>query len=207
MKLNDNTVILDIETVPCDMEQWAIDYIDHKISNKRGDNKDPIKYASLTAEFAKLACIVYRHNGHTFKLYNKSEQELLSAFWGALATIPNYIESPLTVVTFNGIGFDIPTLIKRSIINDIATHGIKIPTKKYSTKGHFDVMGVLSGYDISKVHSLDICCKMYNIPFDNTDGSDIYALYQQGLIEEITDHCEKDVIATEQLYNKIKNYY
>ncbi len=204
--IEDKYFVVDIETIPQQNQpEWMKDYIKEKIEHKRGANKDVIKYASINAEFGEICCIViYNSVDDTMHVFfEETEEETLQQFWDYLKDNIDYHR----FVTFNGKSFDIPYLKKRSSIKRSNCFYIDIPIRRYDINYHYDILEVLSNFGASDFHSLDFYCKLYGITKSNDiNGSDIYTLYIKKDYDMIIEKCCEDVLATKELYLRIKNY-
>ena len=108
-------------------------------------------------------------------------------------------------VGFNVLGFDLPVLIVRSRLL-----GVEMPIinySKYRCDHVIDLMRVLdpTGEDPK---SLTFWCKRLNldVPDDTVTGADIADLYAKGGHEAwlaISAHCDRDVIKTKALYQRL----
>lgn len=64
------------------------------------------------------------------------------------------------IVTYNGIGFDIPYIYRRAMLLGIDVRGLGAPpltawTKRYATDRHYDLMQVWSGWNSQQYAKLD----------------------------------------------------
>ena len=196
--------VFDLECVPEEnMPSWKSDIIEDKIKNKRGDNKDAIKYASLNAEMGKIIVITI-YDSETDKCFVLSgdENTILQSFW-------DYYKEHIgtTIVGFNSKRFDSVYISKRSCILNINNYGLNIPNRRYDTIHHFDCLEILSNFYTTEMFALDVYCKLYGVHYENdNDGSEILELYQAGKFDEIYTKCLNDVKATNALYKKIYAY-
>lgn len=205
--MNNKYIVLDIECIPnINLQDWAMKYVAKRIERKHKENRDPAKYCATTPEFGQIVCICTYVSGEDFFIYKGTEQEILSSFWNDLKDKIGY-----RIVGFNSKNFDIPYINKRSCINDIVPT-MNIPTRRYDKSFHYDLMEVLSNFNSNDAHTLDIYCKMYGIDNENNTidgnitGADILKLYISGNMEAIYEKCKNDVMATKNLYEKVKDY-
>ena len=201
---NKNYIVLDIETiVNPSLPDWTTEYINSRIEKKRGSNKDANKYCQINApEFGSIFCIGLGINGKEFLILKGTETDVLRIFWEYMKGCLGY-----RIVGFNSKNFDISYIKKRSCILGIENYGIDIPTRKYDTHHHYDILEVLSNFNIGDAHALSVYCKMYGIEYNNVDdGGHILSLYQEGKYDEIYTKCLNDVKATDALYRKIYAY-
>lgn len=206
-----NEIVIDIETIPYqNLSRELLSIAEQKIARKKGDNRDIDKFCSLNAEFGQIVCIgigsvLDEAKPPHFAVFTKkgnNEREILEYFWNALFEAKN-----TKIITFNGKGFDIPYILKRSAILGVLP-SMKISTRRYDTMQHFDVMETLTNFFQGEMFSLGTYCKLYGIAHDDSvSGGDVFALWKAGNIEAIKAHCTADVQATWELYQKIKNYF
>ncbi|HPI66948.1 MAG TPA: ribonuclease H-like domain-containing protein [bacterium] len=131
----------------------------------------------------------------------KTEKEILENFWADIKFFPQ-------VISFNGRSFDAPFIVFRSIF-----YGVK-PTKnlipyRYSGKEHLDLMDQLSFYGAFRNYSLEALCDFFQIknPKDQgVSGLAINELFKNKEYQKIAEYCMRDVIATSELYEKVKEY-
>lgn len=116
------------------------------------------------------------------------------------------------IITFNGLGFDVPFFLFRSMVN-----GVKptVPVKtlrdwqrRYSYGPHFDCRAVLTQWDNRTTGTLTDWaeCLGCNVP-QTVSGSDITDLYNAGDFDAIAEHCRADVQTTKALYQRCASIY
>lgn len=123
--------------------------------------------------------------------YGEDEKLILQQFWMAIGTCE-------AIIGFNSEDFDIPFLIKRSIINDVkvkkdfisidlrkVANGFKYSYNKYTT-GKLKDWAEILGYFIQ-----------------TEDGEMMPQYYEQKNWKAIRAHCEEDVLITHKLFHKI----
>jgi predicted PolB exonuclease-like 3'-5' exonuclease len=128
------------------------------------------------------------------------EREQLKLFWWTF-------DKHLTrFVTFNGIKFDLPVLLMRSLYLDVDHPEIVIapPWKTH----HVDLWNKLSldgARDSKTIHSLSFYARRFGIgTLDKVKGSDIPKLVAEERWQEIHDHCLSDIGLTHALANRLK---
>jgi 3'-5' exonuclease len=171
--------------------------------------------ASLYAPFAKIICItigkiIVGENGenriktHTF--YDHDEKQLLIKFDKVISqSVKNYPN--IKFVGFNSNFFDLPFIQKRFLVNGIKANPIfdLSGLKPWELK-HIDIAELWKGtsfYQDSLV-SLTAC---FGIESSKSDisGSETSSVYwgEEGGLERIARYCERDVIATINLFRKM----
>lgn len=214
-----NILFLDIETVP---QNASFDMLnddmkalwDKKTSSSRNDDETPADVyskAGLYAEFGKIACIsvgfITTSSTGEYVIRTKSfagddEHALLTDFATLLHRAYNSSES--TLCGHNIKEFDVPFIARRMLINGIHLPNIlNIQGKKPWEINFIDTMEIWRFGDYRNYTSLNLLTHIFGIPTpkDDIDGSqvaDVY--YNQHDIKRITTYCEKDVVATAQLF-------
>ena len=220
--INYNKILFfDIETVPLtyefkDLEERAQGLWDRKTRFlQERDNLSPdelYEKAGIYAEFGKVVCIsmgfVLQKEGETQirvkSIANENEKILLQEY---IDLLNSYYNSPdFLFCAHNGKEFDIPFLCRRILIN-----GLKLPfilnvagKKPWEIK-HLDTMELWKFGDFKNYTSLDLLTYVFKIPTpkDDMDGSQVSKVfYEEKNLDRIIHYCEKDVIATIQLFRK-----
>ncbi|MEO0234814.1 MAG: ribonuclease H-like domain-containing protein [candidate division WOR-3 bacterium] len=141
------------------------------------------------------------YNGYRriFKIAN--EKEILENFYDRVKRCTKFI-------TFNGLRFDCPFITFRAIINGVKPSR-NINTPRFRKEEHYDVYDVLTLSGLLKGNSLDIYCKVFDIPSPkvNMSGKDVEKYYREEKFLEIAKYCSMDVLSTYLLYLKIKDYF
>ncbi len=141
-------------------------------------------------------------DNYKVKYISSDERGILHNFWN---TIKNYDR----FITYNGRSFDIPFIVARSIYHRLNPTK-NILTNRYYKNEHFDIYDQLTGYNATRGYSLEMWCKTFGITNPKEkgiDGSKVGDYYKKGLIKEIADYCNRDVIATAELFERIKPFY
>lgn len=121
------------------------------------------------------------------------------------------------LVSFNGRGFDLPTIMLRAMRYNLNAFGYfesenasKTKNKwenyraRYSEKWHTDLLECLGNFGSVRNLNLDNVCKMLGIVGKyEVSGGDVYNLYYDKKdIEKIDFYCQSDVLNTYWLYLK-----
>lgn len=204
-------LVLDIETAPIvDIDQYEDDVrIDSRL-------RDPEKIAEAKkAALAKVAVDIDLLRVVAVGLYSRdeepvvatigehSEQEMLIAAWMDYRLF--VVDEGGVLVTHNGLGFDLPALIRRSQYT-----GVKYPTdieiNKYRPGAHIDLQNILSFQGAKPFRSLEFYCRRFGIAADIPDdssGVDIGAMVEAGDWDGIRAHCLADVRRTQALAQRL----
>ncbi len=171
--------------------------------------------AAIFAEFGKIVCIsvgfISRDKDSlkpTLRLKsfaNKDEKVLLQEFAELLTQ--HYNNSNKHGICGHNIKeFDIPYICRRLIINQLPLPSIlNIAGKKpWETKHLIDTLTLWKFGDYKNYTSLNLLTAIFDIPSpkDDIDGSQVGVTFwnEDDGLERITAYCEKDVLATAQLY-------
>lgn len=211
----------DIETIPkqTDLNDIEKEEIEKKVTSylqkNNLDSSNTEEYTkakrlimATSPYFGEIICIgMYRNkNGleDSIALIGK-EKEILERFWKNIKSFNGLF------VSFNGLEFDVPFIIKRSMYHKILpTNNHFLDMRRYSKWPHFDVRMVMTDFDKYGYGNLKIISNFLGI-FNPKDGEvkaeNVEEYYKQGKINEIADYCLKDVKATYECYSIIKHYF
>jgi len=218
-------LFLDIETVSgvAKFEELSeeMQYLwSDKTKWQRKDEITPEDYysdrAGILSEFGKIVCISvgfvhYQDGMKNFRLrsfYNHSEAVLLGEFAELLSG--NFFNNPRQVLCgHNSKEFDIPYICRRMLINGINLPSIlQIAGKKPWEIQHLDTMELWKFGDYKHYTSIKLLCAIFNVPTpkDDIDGSMVSSVYwNDNDLKRIAKYCEKDVLATAQIFLKFQN--
>ena len=214
-------LFFDIETVPQTFDYNELDekgqgLWDRKtrfIQQREDLNAEEVyEKAGIYAEFGKVVCIslgfVLQKEGETQirikSIANEDEIVLLQEF---LDLLNSYYNSPdFLFCAHNGKEFDIPFLCRRILINNLKIpYMLNVSGKKPWEIKHLDTMELWKFGDYKNYTSLDLLTYIFKIPTpkDDMDGSQVAKVfYQDKDLDRIIHYCEKDVVATIQLFRK-----
>jgi len=209
-------LVLDIETAGAltpEMEAFLVDRIEVNKSLKDPEkvqadieNKKAaiIEKAALKATRGKIIALglcVYADDLEQWSIPAVMHDEVggLSALWG-------YFDQSCfkTLITYNGLNFDLPYCIQRSMML-----GIKVPANvrplflsKYKDH-HIDLMQLYTCGVYGEYVSLKELCIAFGIEPPKGDGADVPRLYAEGNMDEIVAHCREDIRTTKELYERM----
>jgi uncharacterized protein YprB with RNaseH-like and TPR domain len=214
-------LFFDIETVPLcyrfsDLDQRGQFLWEKKTKflQERDDLSAEQVYekAGIYAEFGKVICIsvgfVLQKGGESQvrlkSIAGKDEKALLLEFINLLNSY--YNSDQFIFCAHNGKEFDIPFLSRRILINGLKLpHLLNIAGKKPWEIKHLDTMDLWKFGDFKHYTSLDLLTYIFNIPTpkDDMDGSQVASVfYEEEDLDRIIHYCEKDVVATIQLFRR-----
>lgn len=212
-----NILFLDIETVPMTenyeqlpehiRELW--DKQSRKLSTQEEQSPAELySSAGLFAEFGKVICISVGYMANQeFRVksfYGEDEALLLDEFAEMLNQYFTGNENFLCA--HNGKEFDFPFIARRLLINDIKLPDILNTAVLKPWQVRFiDTMELWKFGNYRKYTSLNLLTAVFDIPTpkDDIDGSQVREIYyKEQDLERIKNYCQKDVIATFQLYRR-----
>ena len=216
-------LFLDIETVPLtyrfsELNDTSKSLWDKKtkfLQEREGTSADKIyEKAEIYAEFGKIICIsvgfmVQVKGEHQIRLKSFSssdEKEVLQGFIDLLNS--HYNHNSYMLCAHNGKEFDFPYISRRLLINQM-----KLPKlldnagKKPWEINNIDTLELWKFGDYKHYTSLELLTNIFNIPTpkDDIDGSQVAKIfYEDNDLDRIINYCEKDVVATIQLFQKYR---
>ena len=228
-----NVLFLDVETAPGkpDFEElneemqelWSI-----KCRTILRKTQDELEYdeiaeayntrAGIYSEFGKIICVsvgfLTRQPGTTepllrLKSYSSHVEAVLLDDFSELLT--RHFNSPekFALCGHNIKEFDIPYICRRMLVNQLPLPKmLDIAGKKpWETKHFLDTMEMWKFGDHKNYTSLRLLAAVFDFPSpkDDIDGSQVASIYwEERDLDRIARYCEKDVLATAQLYLKMK---
>lgn len=195
-------IVLDIETVRPSRIEWAAiqginlcDEVDCSVSPKKDYDK-----CVFDGTFGRIVCIglfLLRDDlspGEVIAFYGTNEKGILMRFWDKLAAV-----RPNLIITHNGLGFDLPFIKKRSIINGVKP-SIEVSLAKYRSQPVFDTMAEWSNWDIKNYTKLDVLARSLGIETKTGSGDQVAGMWERGEIDAIANYCLQDVYVTYGCY-------
>lgn len=132
------------------------------------------------------------------------EERILKRFWKILEQFRGIF------VSFNGLDFDAPFIIKRSMKYGILpTNNDFLDKKRFQTKPHFDVKLLYGDWDKYAFGTLRLLCDHLGIASPKegmVKAENVENEFKKGNIDLIAEYCLKDVEATYKAYELLKNY-
>jgi DNA polymerase elongation subunit (family B) len=212
-------VVLDIETVQAPREEWA--RLVGKVSasgegfryEEGGDlftagaaeerrHADDELYAksAFDGTFSRIVCIGLLEFSDQMEArsavawYGANERELLRRFWARLAQ-----DRPTLFITHNGLGFDLPFLRKRSIINQVKP-SLDINLAKFRTEPVYDTMAIWSNWDTRGWIKLDVLARALQVETKSGSGEQVAEMWERGQGLELARYCLQDTYVTYACY-------
>lgn len=220
-----NLLFIDIETVSAHDSYSKLDerlkpHWDKKagfLRNEEGLGPDQLYLdrGAIYSEFGKVIVIAigvfHQPNEGELSLRVKSfsshnEADLLGGFKEMLEQ--KFDQDNLTLVAHNGKEFDFPYLSRRFLVNSIKLPDIlDNSAKKPWEVSYLDTMEMWKFGDRKNFTSLDLLTAIFDIPSSKSDidGSMVNQVYyEEDGLSRIAEYCANDVVATAQLYLRMK---
>ncbi len=132
-----------------------------------------------------------------------SEKKALDNFWKIFKKYNN-----LHLISFNGRNFDAPFLMLRSAVLGLRPSKNLMDGTKFSYSHHTDLIDKLtfyssSGYGATKRFNFDFYTRAFGVTSpkaEGLDGSKVAPYFADGRINEISEYCLRDVVATWELF-------
>jgi 3'-5' exonuclease len=158
----------------------------------------------LSPVTGKVLCVgIVSDGGIEMSWCGPDEREVLTLAYQYIEAL----EGEVTVVGHNLIGFDLPFLRGRSLVNRLRPPQIlrrAMQAKPWDTTVG-DTMQLWS-HDRDKRISLATLCRLLSIesPKTGMTGADVYPAFKQGRLQEIADYCLGDCRAALQVYQRFQ---
>lgn len=210
----------DIETMPDSVKISSLPEPDVKLGNLKDPAKIEEKIAEARAEqidkmalnplYGRICAAVFVASNGKGELESlrfaagdddAEEAKLISGCFDVLRL------DCARIVTWNGIGFDVPFLFKRAAILGVPLRGVPVLPfwcKRYATGSHIDLMQVWGGWNTAQFAKLDdvagVCADDHKIKIDFKEFPELVKTAEGR--EKILDYCEQDVRLTYKIFEK-----
>lgn len=108
------------------------------------------------------------------------------------------------LVGWNSGGFDLPVLINRALVCDVAApafYAVDAYRRRYDEKAHLDLMDLLGSYGAAPRQALADLAAGLALPVKPLrSGADVWAWWQAGAVEPIRRYCVHDVWVTTHIF-------
>ncbi len=212
-------VVLDIETVQAPREEWArlvgkpstrneafpaeerYDlFAAGAMAEQRRAEDESYAKSAFDGTFSRIVCIGMLEFSDQLEArsavawYGANERELLRQFWSRLAQ-----DRPTLYITHNGLGFDLPFLKKRSIVNQVKP-GIEITLAKFRTEPVYDTMAIWSNWDTRGWVKLDVLARALQVETKSGSGEQVAEMWEKRQGRELAQYCLQDTYVTYACY-------
>jgi DNA polymerase elongation subunit (family B) len=177
-----------------------------------GVRREIERYMALRPEFGHVICIGMGHDARgrgeldTKALTARTEADergLLEGFWEVVRGGREW-----RFVTYNGLAFDLPYLIRRSIYLGVPPSA-GLPLRPYAPDSHFDVMRMLSNWERADTVRLDVVAELLGLHKwpPGMEGSQVLGLWRAGRTDEIEAYCLGDVRLAYDVFLRVEPYF
>jgi len=208
-----NYTVIDIETYPNEdmIDRLPEPKIDArvkdpaKIEAKREEGRlKQIDDMALSPLYGKIACVGHCQNKEIGCVIDQDEEKVIRTFFDKI--IPFGQTGSPKIVTWNGMGFDIPFIYKRAIILGVKPSvNMGYFMRRYQTETHCDLMQVwCNWYGLEKLDN--VARALLNEGKEEFDIKEIKNLIKtEDGREKIAHYCNRDVEITSKLFYKMAN--
>lgn len=203
-------VVLDIETIQLPKEEWAalkgVELIPAEdllqAAEAEEQNRD-YERACFDPSFCRIICIgaIILTEGlepqKAIAWYGANERELLRQFWERMGQV-----RPTLLITHNGLGFDLPFLRNRSIVQEVKPT-LDLSLAKYRTDPVFDTMAVWANWESRGRVKLDVLARVLGLETKSGSGEQVAEKWQAGQGKEIAAYCLQDCYVTYACYARM----
>ena len=218
-------ITLDIETIGAQRQELR-DYIAKSVTHPGNISKaetiakwneesrpaaieEAIAKTSFDGAFGQVVCIGYHIEGDVGACSiwkHEAEADLLETLNNVLNSIPRSEWFTTCIVGHNVASFDLRFLMQRYIVNNVKPHVILLrcaAAKPWESDKVYDTMVQFSG--VGNRISLDKLCMALGVPTSkgDMDGSMVGQAVAEGRIAEVAAYCEKDVMATKAVFDRM----
>jgi hypothetical protein len=177
-----------------------------------GVRRELERHMALRPEFGHVICIGMGHDARgRGELETKAltaravadERRILEAFWDVVRSGRDW-----RFVTYNGLAFDLPYLIRRSLYTGVPPSA-GLPLRPFAPDSHFDVMRILSNWERVDAVRLDVVADLLGLRKwpPGIDGSQVLGLWRAGRVEEIEAYCLGDVRLAYEIFLRVEPYF
>jgi len=217
------TITFDIETIPRQNLPEGVRPEFDPDSVKLGNVKDPSKIddkiqkareefvegldkkMSLDPDLCEVVMVSFSTDGK-MKSFGLDIEEY-ERVYEAWSNIISAYQGRIPLVSFNGIGFDLPVLLHSAIRLDVPVSPFiySAITPRYGNHHHYDLMRILTG-EIHPVtgKSLDFYLQLFGLGAKSGDGSQVYGMWQAKEYDKLKAYCEQDVLMTAKLFERVE---
>ncbi len=201
------TITIDCETLPT-----AVSFENQTL----WETEEEYKKTALDGNFGRLLCIGYTRefsdgrklehgcfgwNAET-QSFETDEAVLLTEFWEMMRSFNRFKD---TIIGHNIMDFDLPFIIKRSIINGVRPT-VDFCFARYQRQPIFDTMREWDCWSFKNWTSLDKLALILGLPSPKNGeimGANLYEAFLEGKHREIYEYCMRDVKTTRNAYRKM----
>jgi len=136
-----------------------------------------------------------RHEAESgLSLISRDEKVLLQRFWAYIGE-----KRISSFVAHNGLGFDLPFLWKRSVINQVKP-SLGLDLRRYRNDFIYATMAIWANWDPRSYPKLDALAAGLEVGRKSGTGTEVAALWANGKYKELSQYCLHDCWLTYACY-------
>jgi 3'-5' exonuclease len=142
-------------------------------------------------------------DGYEVTLFGGTESEMLERFWSLVSVYDQ-------VISYNGRNFDVPFLMQRSLVREVAVSTNLMPYRYRLNGKHLDLADVLSWFRATRPYGLASWTQAIGATSPkegSVAGAEVGAAFAEGRDREIAEYCLRDVIATAMLADRVRHFW
>lgn len=183
-----------------------------RVDEEQTCTEEEFRQLALHAEYGRVLSIgvIVEEDGHIIHRgvlgrekqnmrFHLDEARTLRSFWKLLK---DFNVNRDLIIAHNGLCFDLPFLIKRSLINRIKP-SVKLTFARYRTQPIYDTMQVWSNWNWKQYISLADLAEVLKVGVSKTegmDGSKVYDQFCAGNHQKIAEYNLNDVMVLRAIY-------
>jgi hypothetical protein len=198
-------VVLDLETTAiADIDDYAEDVrIDSRLRDPEKIAQarvEALSRAALDMDLARIACLgLWLSHEPEPVAFTCDEETMVATAWVAIAAC---LDEGGQVLTYNGLGYDLPLLMRRAQYLGIPFKALEL--NKFRPGAILDLQNVLSFQGLKPFRSLSFYCKRFAIDIpDPTTGADMPALIASEDWAAVRAHNLADLRRTQALAQRL----
>jgi len=213
-----DTLTFDIETIPqqaplSDIQQQELKKQLEKTYKRNLDWDDKEKEAfkrlimATNPFYGEIICIGLHKTIDDLEdslVLTGEENHILARFWKILKSFKGLF------ISFNGLNFDIPFILKRSMKHSILpTNNDFLDLKRFSRNPHFDTKLVIGDWDKYAPGTLRLVCDYLGVSSPKEGeikAENVEEQFKKGKIDAIAEYCLRDIHATYSVYEVLVKY-
>jgi 3'-5' exonuclease len=180
-------LVLDIETIPISSDAIT---------------PEEAKKAALDALTGRIVCIGFIIVDEfvaqsAVSIVAEDERKLLNEFWLMLRR-----ENIKSFIAHNGLGFDLPYIWKRSVVNQVKP-SLQLDLRRYRNDFVYDTMCMWGNWEARGNASLNALASGLGLGAKNGSGDQVLQLWRERRHREIAEYCLQDCWLTYQCYGRM----
>ena len=206
-------VVLDIETIQVPKDEWArlkgITLMEEEkvtdllAAGEAADLDKEYEKSCFESTYCQIICIgliVFSDAmdpQESIAWYGSNERDLLQKFWDRIGQL-----KPVLFITHNGLGFDLPIIRNRSMINQVKP-AVDLPLGRYRMEPVYDTLAVWSNWEARGRIKLDVLARALGCETKSGDGGQVADMWRAGEGKALAEYCLRDCYVTYACYCKM----